>query len=491
MKNPLIFIATICLILMSNPLVARPSASPGDSLAPVSATLRSELASSRFVADVDDAAALFVNPAGLAMRSNVTGLLQGTYWYNRFSEATIGAAGPNGGIGFIYTNDGVFASKNYVLGLGAKVSSVLGIGTSFTWHHTDLPYEHRSPFTVDAGFMLRPSRFLSIGGVWKNANEPPFSGGAAFDPFAGALTRLGSSFIGGASIRPIGERLTISGQAEVADDRRPGWLFGGRVSLVRGVDLFGSYVRDMAWRGENPYQEFTGGISVWFGSSRVRAASRERVDGDIDYGRYSLCLEGTDAFVRRAVTHRQRYAEVTVGGNYLDEGGGFSLMGGSNDLHPLLRELANIRADADVKGLLLRVRPLSGAFIGPVSANVHEIREAVLEVKKAGKPVVAYMDEGGSSAELYVASAADRIVTPQIATVGMIGVSLEINRMKRMFEKLGVDFDHYTAGDYKSSFHTLYTDTTTAVQAEEIRSLVEESYRLLVDGIAKGRNIPN
>jgi signal peptide peptidase SppA len=475
---------------VSNTSLARPPASAAiDSLSPVGAPLRSELAANRFVSDVDDAAALFVNPAGLAMRRSPTSLLQGTYWYDRLSELTAGVAGQNVGIGFTYTDDGAFISRNYVVGLGARFSNALSVGSTFTWHHTDLPYDNRTPLTVDIGFMVRPIRALSIGGVWKNVNEPRFSGGEAIDPFGSSLTRLRESFLGGVSIRPLGERFTLSGQAEIDRHRKPGWLFGGRVTVVRGVELFGSYMKDFAWRGSDPYQEFTGGLSVWFGSMRVGAQNRSRVDGDVDYSRNSIILERTDAYVKSAI-HKERYAEVSVGGNYLDEGGGFSLMGGSQDLHPLLRELASIRRDADVKGLLLKIAPVSGAFIGPVSGNVYEIREAVLKVKEAGKPVVAYLGEGGSSTELYLASAADRIVTPQIATVGMLGVSLEINRMKHLFEKLGVDFDHYTAGDYKSSFHTIYTDTTTAVQAEELHGLVEESYRLLVDGIATGRGIP-
>jgi len=487
----LILALAIALSLASNPSFARPPASTAiDSLAPIGAPLRSELAANRFVADVDDAAALFVNPAGLAMRRSPTSLVQGTYWYDRLSELTFGVGGQGIGAGFIYTDDGVFTSRNYVLGLGARVSNAVSIGSTFIWHHTDLPYANRSPFTVDLGFMVRPISALSIGGVWKNANEPRFSGGAAIDPFGSSMTRLRNSFLGGVSIRPLGERLTLSAQAEVARERRPGWLFGGRVTLVPGVELFGSYMKDLAWRGSDPYQEFTGGLSVWFGSARVGAQSRSRVDGNVDYSRNSIYLERTDAYVRRAVAHRPRYAEVSIGGNYLDEGGGFSLMGSSKDLHPLLRELASVRGDADVKGLLLKIAPVNGAFIGPVSGNVYEIREAVLKVKESGKPIVAYLGDGGSSTELYLASAADRIVTPRVATVGMLGVSLEINRMKRLFEKLGVDFDHYTAGDYKSSFHTIYTDTTTAVQAEEIQGLVEESYRLLVDGIATGRGIP-
>ncbi|MDD4856531.1 MAG: signal peptide peptidase SppA [Candidatus Krumholzibacteria bacterium] len=490
MKKALFLFPAIALLLASRTSFSQPLASATDSLAPASALLRSELATSGFVADVDDASALYVNPAGLAMRRNLTSVIQGTYWYDRLSELTLGFAAQNIGLGFTCTDDGIFTSRNYVVGLGARLASGLSVGYSLTWHHTDLPYDHRSPLTVDLGFMMRPARFISIAGVWKNVNQPKFADGFAYDPFSGAMGGIEDSFQGGISLRPFGERLTISGQAEVADQRNPGWLFGGRVSLAPGIELFGSYKRDTAWPGTDPYEEFTGGIGVRFGSARASTLTRSRVDGDFDYSRNSFSIENTDAFVRDAVAHRPRYAEIKIEGSYLDEGGGFSLMGGSKNLHTLLGELKSIRGDDDVKGLLLKVGSLSGAFIGPVSGNLNEIRQSILEVKKAGKPVVAYMSEGGSSAELYLASAADRIVSPQIGTIGMLGVSIEINRMKRLFEKLGIDFDHYTAGDYKSSFHTLYTDTTTAAQVEELRSLVEESYRLLVEAIATGRGIP-
>lgn len=497
MKTRLSLAVTFGVLFISSSSFAQPYATSTDPLVPLSVPLRSELATGRFVSDVDDASALFVNPAGLAMRRHSSTLLQGTYWYDRLSELTFGAGGNGVGLGFTHTDDGVSTSNSYALGLAGRLASGFGIGSSYTWHHTDYPYSG-SPFSMDLGFVLRPARFLSLGGVWKNANRPKFSGGAAGDPFTGVMRRLEDSFIGGASIRPFHERLTISGQAEVAGGRSPGWLFGGRFELAPGIELFGSYLRDKIWTRENPtvfalqerYEEYTAGVALGFGSTRTRMQSRTRANGDADYGRYSFALERADAFMRRSLARPPRYAEIEVEGSYLDEGGGFSLMGGSKDLHSLLRELESAAADDDVKGLLLKIGNLGGAFIGPVSGNIYEIRQAVLEIREAGKPVVAYMKEGGSSAELYLASAADKIVTPQIGTIGVLGVSLELNRMKRLFEKIGVDFDHRTAGAYKSSFHTIYTDTTTAAQAEEIRSLVEESYRLLVEGIATGRGIP-
>ena len=272
--------------------------------------------------------------------------------------------------------------------------------------------------------------------------------------------------------------------AEVAEQAH---VAAGRESSRSGGHA--AYRRDRLFWQDDAYDEYAAGLSVSFGSTRLRAESRADADGGLDYGRYSVGFETARAHRTESIVRPNRYAEIEIDGEYLDEGGGFSLMGGSKNLHAVLRELETIRADDDVKGLLLKVGSLGGGFIGPINGNLWEIRRAVRAVREAGKPVVAYLVEGGESEELYLASAADRIVAPRTSTVGLIGVSLELDRMKRLFGKLGVDFDHYTAGDYKATFHTIYTDTTTAAQAEELRSLVDESYRLLVEGIAEGRNI--
>ena len=456
---------------------------------PLSPLLRSELEANRFVADADDASAIYVNPAGLAWKRYSTSLLQGTYLYDRIAEVNAATGWRGFALGLTSADGGSFVSNTYLAGVAAKLSRSASFGASFKWHHTDMPFANRSPFATDLGFTIRPSRSMSIAGVWKNVNEPSFSDGEAVDPFRGPVKALGQSFIGGVSLRPIEERLTLSAQAEVWDGIKPGWLFGGRMRALEGVEVFGSYRRDFARAGSDPYEEYTAGIAVSFGSVRLRAQGRAAADGDLDYGRWSLGYESASAHARESIAQPKRYAEISLDGDYLDEGGGYALRGGSKDLHAVLRELESIRADEDVKGLLLTIGSLRGGFIGPVSGNLWEIRRAVLAVREAGKPVVAYLGEGGSSEELYLASAAHRIVAPRTSTVGLIGVSFELNRMKRLFGKLGVDFDYDTAGEYKSTFHTLYTDTTTAAQAEEIRSLVDESYRLLVEGIAEGRGL--
>jgi protease-4 len=448
-----------------------------DTLAPYNQTLQSDLAGTRFVADIDDAAALYVNPAGLGARRHRTSILQLTYAYNRLAELPAAVSFPSLGLGYRYAKTERYTANSYSVGLGFPLGPGFFIGSSLNWHHTDLA-ESRSPFSVDLGFILRPHRYLSLGGVWRNANRPRFHTG-----------RLEDAFTGGLSIRPMTERLTLSGQGTFDEGSKPGYLFGGRFSIVPGIELFGTYARDLAYAGTDPYEEFAAGVRFAFSTGRMAASTRSRVDGDYAYSRNTITFENTNAFFTDAVHHRPRYAEITLGGRYLDEGGAFVLRGGSNDLHGTLRELASIKSDPDVRGLLLKINPLEKGFIGPVTGNLSEIRRSIVAIRDAGKPVVAYLTEGGSAAELYIASAADRIVAPREAPIGMIGVSLEIRRLKRFFGKLGVDWDWYTAGEYKSSFHAYYTDTTTAVQQEALQSLVEESYRLLVDAIGEGRGI--
>jgi protease-4 len=478
MRRALTVFAVLLFVAAASAERASAGTSAADSLGPVVLPFMSDIYSFRFVADADDAAALFVNPAGLGVRKDNSTLFGAIYQYDRIAEVSLGLAGENGGIGYLYQNTGAYTSHTYLFGLGAKLLPSLYAGTSLRWQHSDIPAPDRSPFAVDVGFLSRPHRYVSIGGLFRNVNNPRFIGG-----------RLEESFTGGVSLRPMCERVTLSAQGDFVDKTKPGWLFGGRFTVVPGIELYGAYARDYSMASAGPYEEFTAGIVFALDRKATRYMARSRVDGEYDYGRYGLIAEAAGSYAKSIFTPR-RYAEVTIEGSYLDEGGGFALLGDTGkDLHAILSELDHVRKDPDIKGLFIKIKPIKGSFIGPVSANLNEIRKAIEEIRGAGKPVVALLKENATAPELYLASAANRIVMPEEGVTGMVGVSLELNRMKRLFAKLGIDWDFYTAGEYKSSFHTPYTDTTTALQAEELQSLVDESYRLLVEGIARGRGM--
>ncbi|MCD6380639.1 signal peptide peptidase SppA, partial [bacterium] len=471
-KNIRLMFITILTIIVSATGVR---ATPEDLL--VTPELRSDIFTYRFISETDDASALFVNPAGLGVRENGSTILRGSYEFDRLNEFTLGFSGPKIGLGYTRIDNGFYKSYTYHLGFGGKIFPGFYVGSSYLWHHSNLEL-NKSPFAMDIGFIARPHRYISIGGVWNNTNRSRFNS-----------SRLEDTFTGGISFRPLTDRITISGQAMVAEGSGPCWQFGGSFDLLPGLEVFGSYIKNLSLENYENYEEFSAGIALTFGSVTTREMTRSRVNGNLDYSRYSFAIENAMAYRKDALVQKHRFSEITIGGNYEDEGGKFQLMGnGNNNLHSILGRLESVRMDKDTDGLLLKIKGLSGGFIGPVSANLYEIRQAIEKISNSGKPVVAYLMNATAS-ELYLASAADKIVVPNQTTIGMIGVSVEINRLKRMFEKLGIEWDHTTAGDYKSTFHMMYTDTSTSVQKEELQGLVNEVYTLLVDAIAEGRGI--
>src|ERR1043165_1944355 len=74
----------------------------------------------------------------------------------------------------------------------------------------------------------------------------------------------------------------------------------------------------------------------------------------------------------------------------------------TNSLSSLLLQLRKAKADKRVGAVLLDVGTLGAGW-----AKADEIRDAVADFRKSGKPVYAYMDYGADK-EYYIATAADR-----------------------------------------------------------------------------------
>jgi protease-4 len=103
--------------------------------------------------------------------------------------------------------------------------------------------------------------------------------------------------------------------------------------------------------------------------------------------------------------------------------------------------------------------------------------------------VVAYFDKLAGPGEIYVASAADWVVLPPLSSVRGVGVSMNLRRYQRMFEKMGVEWEADTAGVYKSTFHSWYTDSLSTAQRKAVQGLVDTAYDHLVTSIQTGRRI--
>ncbi len=79
----------------------------------------------------------------------------------------------------------------------------------------------------------------------------------------------------------------------------------------------------------------------------------------------------------------------------------------------------------------------------------------ILRLKNAGVPVTACVDKVAASGGYMMACVADKIVAAPFAIVGSIGVLAQVPNLHRLLKKNNIDYDEYTAGEYKRTISLL------------------------------------
>src|ERR1044071_9683511 len=155
--------------------------------------------------------------------------------------------------------------------------------------------------------------------------------------------------------------------------------------------------------------------------------------------------------------------------------------GETNSLANLLLQLRKAKADKRVSAVLLDVGRLGGGW-----AKADEIREAVADFRKSGKPIYAYMEFGGDK-EYYVATAAERIYVPPIGDLFVNGLAAEAMHFKGSFDKLGIYWDSYQIEKYKTAPESFTREDMSEGERETLNSLLDEIYNRYRTQIAEAR----
>src|SRR5436305_6016447 len=144
--------------------------------------------------------------------------------------------------------------------------------------------------------------------------------------------------------------------------------------------------------------------------------------------------------------------------------------------------LRKAKADSRVASVL--VKPTG--FDSPYWGKVQEIRDAVLDFRKSGKPVYAYLEYGGDR-EYYLASAADKVFLLPSSPLDLNGLATYEVFLRGTFDKIGAYPDMHHIGDYKTAVNQLTEKGYTRAHKEMDESLNRDLYEQLVRGIADGR----
>ena len=153
---------------------------------------------------------------------------------------------------------------------------------------------------------------------------------------------------------------------------------------------------------------------------------------------------------------------------------------GLNDLVKGITYAAN---DANISMLYM---DLSELEIG--AAHLEELRNAVLQFKDSGKPVIAYGDNLSQRA-YYLASVADKVYLNPFGSLSLQGVHFEIMFFKNLLEKLQIDVQIIRHGKYKSAVEPFMLDQMSAENREQTLSLANSVWYHWLNGIAEARGV--
>jgi protease-4 len=153
---------------------------------------------------------------------------------------------------------------------------------------------------------------------------------------------------------------------------------------------------------------------------------------------------------------------------------------------PTVRSMVEMlrKAKTDRRISSVVVKPTgSGALWG----KVQEVREAITDFRRSGKPIVAYLEYGGEQ-EFYLGAACDKVFLMPTTTLDLTGMASYELFLRGTLDKIGAFPDALHIGDYKTASNTFTEHTYTPAHREMAESLNTDMYQQLVRGIADGRH---
>ncbi|MFN7919922.1 MAG: signal peptide peptidase SppA [Bryobacteraceae bacterium] len=145
--------------------------------------------------------------------------------------------------------------------------------------------------------------------------------------------------------------------------------------------------------------------------------------------------------------------------------------------------LRKAEKDPRVKAIFLEPR---GVGVG--WARLQEIRASLLNFRRSGKPVYAFLRNPGTR-EYYLATAADRIFFTQEDILDLKGLRAEMHFYRRTLDKIGVEFEVEHAGKYKDAADGYVRTGPSPETREVMNSVLDTVFQNLLDVVGTSRKM--
>jgi protease-4 len=164
-----------------------------------------------------------------------------------------------------------------------------------------------------------------------------------------------------------------------------------------------------------------------------------------------------------------------------------SLFTSNGDLLLGLQEFKELieqaKGDSEIKGILISGEENVNGF-----ATTQSIVEALKDFKSSGKFIYAYGD-GYSQSGYLLSSIADSIFLNPNGEIGIKGLALSYPFFKGAFEKLGVDFNIFYAGNFKSATEPFRRTDMSPENKLQSREFIGDMFKVFSKLIEENRGI--
>ena len=123
-------------------------------------------------------------------------------------------------------------------------------------------------------------------------------------------------------------------------------------------------------------------------------------------------------------------------------------------------------------------------------AHLEELRSALANFRKSGKPVVSYI-ENPSNGGYYLASVSDKVyMTPYEGGINMFtGLSSQMIFLKDILDRLGVNIQLIRHGKYKSAGEMFVRSSSSKENLEQNEAMIDSMWESWAEQIAESREI--
>ncbi len=151
-----------------------------------------------------------------------------------------------------------------------------------------------------------------------------------------------------------------------------------------------------------------------------------------------------------------------------------------------LSAIENAAEDSRIKGICIYCNGLGTIS----SANIEELRSALMRFKSSGKFVVAY-DDAYTQSEYYLATAADKILINPEGSLDWRGINFSTLFYKGLMDKLDIKVDIFRPTDckFKSAVEPYFRTNMSKENRLQMEVLVNSMWDDIVNEVAVSRNL--